>query len=73
MIRIIKSKKCNPETAEFRGFSEGWHVTKPTSLTMILKSGYLKPNSYKNLALFGTQTIILILNQDLHLYFLHNP
>lgn len=51
MIRIIKSKKCNPETAEFRGFSEGWHVTKPNSLINIEKSGYLKPNSYKNLSL----------------------
>ncbi len=50
MIRITRKRK-NPELAEFRGFSEGWHVTKPTSLTMILKSSYLKPNSYKNLAL----------------------
>lgn len=51
MIRIIKSKKHNPELAEFRGFSEGWHVTKPNSLINIQKSGYLKPNSHKNLAL----------------------
>ena len=55
MIRITKTSKLfkrrNPELAEFRRFSKGWHVTKPTSLSMIRQSGYLKPNSYKNLAL----------------------
>lgn len=58
MIRITKPSKLpkrfkrkNPELAEFRRFPEGWHVTKPNSLINIEKSGYLKPNSYKNLAL----------------------
>ncbi len=59
MIRITKTskpsklfKRSNPELAEFRRFSEGWHVTKSPNLWMIQKSGYLKPNSHKNLALF---------------------
>jgi hypothetical protein len=50
MIRITRKRK-NPEPAEFKRFSEGWHVTKPANLEMILQSGYLKPNSNKNLAL----------------------
>ena len=50
MIRITKKRK-NPELVEFKRFSEGWHVTKAPNLWMIQKSGYLKPNSHKNLAL----------------------
>lgn len=51
MIRITKKRK-NPELVEFKRFSEGWHVTKAPNLWMIQKSGYLKPNSHKNLATF---------------------
>lgn len=52
MIKIKKTKKQNPETADFKRYNIGYHVTTERGLDAIQNSGFLKPNSYKNLATF---------------------
>lgn len=49
---MIRIKRKNPETADFKRFSIGYHVTTERGWEAIQKSGFLKPNSYKNLATF---------------------
>lgn len=52
MIKIFKQRRNNPSVAEFKRFKLGYHVTKESGLYLIQKSGFLKPNSHKNLATY---------------------
>lgn len=53
MIKVSKLKRRkNPETADFHRYEKGYHVTTSFKLAMILDSGFMMPNSHKNLALF---------------------